>query len=383
MTTWQPSLSGREGRIRKTTDNDKNGTATMRLGNAYLVASCALLLSACSTRDAGNGAGAVSVRVERVQAGAASAPVGYSGTIEEMTATALGFSAAGTIATMEVDEGSTVSRGQVLATLDGQNQSSMLMTAQSALEMSLETLAQAEDAYERMSRLHDAGTLPDIQWVDVQTKLGQARSSLKAARSQVAIAEKAMADTRLVAPYGGFVSSRMAGVGQQAAPGVPIVRIVDISRVRARFSVPEAEIGGFSLGDDVTVEVGASGEGPVRGRVSQKGVSADRLSRCYDVWATLPNPGWKLLPGMLCEVTRDGVLEGWAVTVRPAAVLLDEDNRHFVWCLRDGKAERRYVRLGGNAGSRVIVLEGLAPGDEIITDGAQKVSQGTPCTVKG
>lgn len=76
----------------------------------------------------------------------------------------------------------------------------------------MDALSQAEDTYRRMKQLHTAGSLPDIQWVDAQTKLSQARALVRQTRAAEAIARKGMTDTRLIAPFSGYISKKTAEV---------------------------------------------------------------------------------------------------------------------------------------------------------------------------
>ncbi len=317
----------------------------------------------------------VPVSIEVVAQGTTTDPLSYSGTIEESTGSALSFGSAGTIANMSAREGMMVSAGQVLATLDGKTQHNMLLSAQAASRISSETLAQAQDAYERMGALHDEGSLPEIQWIDVVTKLNQAKATLEAAQAQVAIAEKGVADTHLIAPFSGYVSSKMADVGQQVAPGIPILRLVNIEQVKAKISVPEAEVTTLHIGQPMTITVATLPTSLFEGHISEIAISADPISRSYNVWITLPNSSHKLLPGMLCEVAKN-ISTAENITCAAQDILLDDTNQRYVWIVKNGKATRRHITTGANSGERVIITQGLTVGDSIITLGHQKVWEG-------
>ncbi len=339
-----------------------------------------LLLAACGRSGSGEEQ-AISVRVSLVGQSADDEGTSYSGTIEAQTSTSLSFASMGTISSMYAKEGMTVSKGQVLATLDGNTQQNLLLTAQAAKDLSQESLSQAEDAYARMKMLHDAGSITDMQWVDVETKLAQAQASVRAAEAQVAIAEKGVADTRLVAPFSGYVSQKMADVGLQVAPGVPIFSLVNIDQVKAKFSVPESEISNIRVGEPMTIGVSTLPTALFEGTVCEKSVAADPLSRSYDVWLLLTNTGHGLLPGMLCEVKKTSVDGGETVMIEARRVLLNEKNERFVWLMKDGKATRQFITTGANVGRYVVVSSGLSVGDSLITDGSQKVYEGARCVV--
>lgn len=290
----------------------------------------------------------------------------YSGTVEEESGTVVSFSAAGTIKTLTITEGQTVSKGQLIGTLDDGS-------LKNAYDIAIATLDQAKDAYKRMKLLHDANSLPDIKWVDVQSKLKQAESAAEIARI-------ALDDAKLHAPVSGVVSEKMASVGQTVAPGIPVAKIVDIHSVKVSISVPENEISRFANGDVATITTKAAPGETYSGRLVEKGVAANPLSRSYLVKYQVENSGNKLLPGMICEVATDNVTTSDGVILPVSAVLLTADNCNFVWLDSAGVARKRIVRPGAMLPEGIMIESGLNGGDKVIVAGTEKVSQGTKVT---
>ena len=102
------------------------------------------------------------------------------------------------------------------------------------------------------------------------------------------------------------------------------------------------------------------------------------MSRSYEVKIKLSGAQGNVLPGMVAEVylPTEGVAQNYVI---PARVLqIDEQNRTFVWLNQKGKATKREIRCGEFTSSGVTVLSGLKDGDEIITEGQQKVCENTP-----
>ncbi len=343
---------------------------------------CALLISSCGSNAGEQEPRRVEVKiVKAADAGNVDAVV-YSGTIEAGSATALSFSSAGTIESMAITEGQMVSKGAVLAALDGATQASLLSSARAATVIAVESLTQMEDTYARMESLHSAGSLSETQWIEVETRLAQAKAAVDAARAQEAIAEKGVADVCLRAPFTGYVSEKMADVGGQAAPGVPIVKLYDIDRVKAKFSVGENETGRFRTGDTLRVRIAALQGAVFTGCVRDKGVNADPISRSYEIGVEIENKDHRILPGMLCEVYGGAVADGGGAAAPSQAIMTDYTNRHYVWILADSIAKKRYVSIGGTYGGMTIINEGVSAGDSVITDGRGKVWDGATCTVR-
>lgn len=307
------------------------------------------------------------VRVETLTVESVGAQRGrtYSGTVEEQSGTSLSFAGVGTVRSIDVAEGQFVAKGQLIGELDA-------TSARNAYEAARAAKEQALDAQGRMQMLHDAGSLADIKWVEVQTQVRQAEASER-------IAKKALDDTRLYAPFGGYVAQKSVEAGANVVMGMPVVKIVTIDEVKVKISVPEGDIAAIGVGMPAQVSVGALGGRLFVGKVTERGVSADAISRSYEVKALVPNPRHELLPGMIAEVTLDA--GGGDVVAVPARIVqLDADNRTFVWTVEGGRARKALVATGESVGDKVVVLSGLNVGDKVIAQGQQKVSSGMAVT---
>ena len=232
---------------------------------------------------------------------------------------------------------------------------------------------QAEDALQRYQLLHDNGSLPEVQWVEIQSKVAQARS-------QLAVAKKNLADCRLVAPVGGIVGKKMVKAGETALPSQAVVTILDISGVKVKVAIPEAEVSGITSRSSSYIEVEAAGK-RLSGGAIEKGVVADALTHTYDVRINVPNGDRRLLPGMVASVRFVATLPqqtGRQATVPVTAVQRRADGSLFVWTVgQDSTAHRSTVTIGQTEGNRIAVTDGLADGQRIVTEGYQKLSEGT------
>lgn len=290
----------------------------------------------------------------------------FSGTVEEESGTAVSFSTAGTIKSLSVSEGESIRKGQLIGTLDD-------ASLRNAYEIAQATLNQAKDAYHRMKLLHDSNSLSDMKWVEVQSKLSQAENAAEIARI-------ALEDARLYAPVSGIISEKMASVGQTVAPGIPVVRIIDINSVKVGISIPENEISKFADGTTATITTKAAAGEVYSGRLVEKGVAANPLSRSYLIKYKVDNPGRQLLPGMICEVSIDKGTVTDGVILPLAAVLLAADNSNFVWIDSAGVARKRIVIPAAMLPEGVMIGSGLDTGDKVIIAGTEKISQGTKVT---
>lgn len=289
----------------------------------------------------------------------------FSGTIEEENGTALSFPVAGTVKSVRVALGQRVAKGDLVALLDP-------ASMQSGYNVAKASLVQAEDAYRRMKELHEKGSLPEMQWVEVQSKLQQARSLEE-------IAEKNLEDCRLYVPFDGVIAEKMADVGQNVLPGVPIVKLVTANLLKVKIAVPETEIADIALTQKAEVTVSALGNRKFSGTVVEKGIVAHPLSRSYDVKIRIDKPEAELMPGMVTEVIlTDDASSSFDQCVIPANIVqLDENNRSFVWIEEAGKARKCVITCGDFTANGIVVTSGLKNGDRIIVEGQHKVCEGT------
>ena len=279
----------------------------------------------------------------------------------------------GTITKIFVDEGQRVGKGQILAKVKSES-------LQNASNIANAELEEARDAYHRLKRLHDADALPDIKWVEVQSKLKQAENAAE-------LANRAVSDATLTSPLSGYVSQKLADDGQTVIAAQPVLRIVDLDKLQVNISVPENEISAFTIGTTANITVAATDSIRITGKLGQKGVVADPLTRTYNVKFDITNAGGRILPGMIAAVNVEGLstdpatVTNTQMTLPSQAVLLAADNRLFVWVVKDGKAMQRFVTANELSADGVKILSGIAPGDSVIVAGMQKVSNGTQVTV--
>jgi len=304
----------------------------------------------------------IAVKVVSVKPTTESASLKFSGTIEENSGTAVSFATAGTVKHVYVSNGQSVVKGQLLADIDP-------TTLEQLHNAALATLSQAEDAYERMKQLHDANSLPEIQWVDVQSRLAQAQSSEQ-------IARRALKDARIVAPVSGIIAGKSVEVGQNVLPSLTVMKIVEINNVKVNVSVPESEISTIGRGSEVNITVPALGNAKFRGVVSEKDVTANMLSRTYDVKALINNASHQLMPGMICSASIGQNSTSSAITLPIDAVQLSNKNFYYVWTVINGKAHRTFVEVGSVTPTGVVITGGLDKSDIVIVEGQQKVSEG-------
>jgi membrane fusion protein (multidrug efflux system) len=197
------------------------------------------------------------------------------------------------------------------------------------------------------------------------------------------VAQKALGDSVLLAPFDGIVSLRHAQAGERVALDAKVVSVVDLSRLQLEAAVPASEIGRLQVGQPVAFRVDGFGVQSFAGRIDRISPATVSGSRSINVYAVIDNPQGVLRSGLFAQgaVSLERI-EGALVV--PASAVREELGRNTVYALVDGAVRRRAVTIGpADAADRVQVLEGLAPGDRIVRANLGTLREGIAARLAG
>lgn len=285
----------------------------------------------------------------------------YVGEIGASGSAIISASHSGTLEALNVEQGTHVSKGDVMAEIESKN-------VLASYEISHATLRQAEDGYERVKKVHESGTVADVKLVEIETQLAKARAAAKSS-------ELSLEECKIKAPFSGTVSDVLVEQGVHVNPGTPILKLVDLSTVEVAIPVPEGEIGRIKIGQRALIDVPALNVCGIEARVALKGVTATSPSHTYKCTLIPDKKQVNLYPGMVCKVRLSEVSDSLRIRIPASSVEMDANGK-FVWILKDGVVGRSYVTVDGYQEKGVIVSSGLEAGDKVIVKGAAKVSTG-------
>lgn len=340
-----------------------------------LISASMLLLSACSDtpeRDATTRTPAVPVSVDTVRSGNAAVPVSATGTFGSRDEIPLAFKIGGIVARVLVDEGATVQRGQLLASLDLREITAIVAKAQTGFDK-----AQRDQARVQRLAVDSVATLVQLQ---------DATSALDAARSDLVTATVNREYAMIVAPEGGIVLQRLVTAGSSVSSGTPIITLGGTRRGRVlRVGLPDRDALRVQPGDAATVHFDAIPTRTFTGRVQMVGRSADPRTGTYAVEIAVS--GADALPSGLVGVVSIVVRGSTGDSTRGASIsadaLLEADrDSATIYTVATGReapddlmAQALRVRVTGVRGDRAMI-EGLTPGLRIVTRGAAYVTPG-------
>ena len=271
------------------------------------------------------------------------------------------------IVDLNFSDGGMVRKGQVVAVLARGEEQAQLAQAQARAR---ETTAQLE----RISELKRRGFATNAA---LDTQLAAAET----ARAQAAAARATIGDRVVRAPFSGYLSLRNISEGAIVQSGAEIATISDLSRIKLDFTVPETLLGSVREGQTITAKAAAYPDRAFSGQIKSIDPVVNPQTRAATVRAILPNGDRKLLPGMLLTVSVvSAARQSLAV---PELAVVGEGERSYVYVIDNGVAKRVPVRTGVRDGPKVEIVEGLKPGQSIVTEGVVKLTDGQKVRVAG
>jgi membrane fusion protein (multidrug efflux system) len=183
------------------------------------------------------------------------------------------------------------------------------------------------------------------------------------------------------APFDGTVAHAFMEKDEFTDVGKPLVRLVQLDRVKVTLGVPEHDILRFKVGDPVKIRLDALQDREFTGTIHELAPAADLSTHTFQTEIAVDNSEGLIKPGM---IARAGLVRGTypdSIVIPIFAAALIEDKR-VVFIEKDGKAELRQIETGVIQGSSVQVTKGLAPGDHLIVVGQRDVRPGEPVKVQ-
>src|SRR6202049_548705 len=223
--------------------------------------------------------------------------------------------------------------------------------------------------------------LKTLQSVANQEQIKGAAAQVQTAKAHVETLATQVSYSRVVSPIAGVVADRPLNEGDIAAPGTPLMTVMDVSRVVARVNVPQADAPSVKVGQPVIITQTDS-TGHVDGKVTVVSPSTDANTTTVQVWVQVENKGERLKPGTTVHASI--VTEEYkAANVVPAAAILpgEEGGTAVLTVDSNSVAHKRAVKLGVREGNQVQILNGVTAGEEVVVVGGLGVDDKTKVKV--
>lgn len=216
----------------------------------------------------------------------------------------LGPSVGGIIASVDVEEGTRVKKGQVLFRQDTRDGELRVQQAKAALAGAEVSLRAMTTEYDRSKALFDEKALNRAQWEQMQAKLDGAKVGVEQAKVALQMAEKSVADATVRAPFDGVVTAKLKSVGEMATMMPPTVVLIlqQQSVLELRFRLPERALSQVKTGDTITAQFSSLALTKTA-QVTRIQPAVDPRTRTVEIVAEIPNSDLALRPGLLAEVS--------------------------------------------------------------------------------
>ncbi len=293
----------------------------------------------------------------------------YPAVLDAAKKSELGFQVGGLIQTLGVTEAQTIEEGHIIAALDPLDYRAQLASAKSQYEV-------ANEEYERAARLLKENAI-------ARNAYEQRKSSREVAQAALETAEKALADTKLIAPFSGLIAQVPVKKLQRVAPGEVVATLINIERMEVEFNMPASVITHID-NNKTFVRLDALPDTRIEADFKAADLIADATSQTYGITLTFDAPqDLLILPGMTATVEvefpeNDNGQPIARVPVPLAAVVASGDET-YVWVVDTDNmtVSKRVISVEPSIGEFLYVSSGLAVGETIVAAGASYLAEGS------
>ena len=225
---------------------------------------------------------------------------------------------------------------------------------------------QYQSAQESYELIIEGAAEEDIKAVEAQVR--QAKAALDMAKYQ-------LKNTQITAPISGKVTSITVSSGEMVSPSIPLLSIIDVSRIFVKVGISEKDISKIKEGQTVHLEIDAFPEEKFQGEVVSKGVAVDQMSKTLEVKIEILQPEVDIPVGVfargdiLVKTNQDAL-------IIPSSALTRTKDGIYVYVIEEGIARQKEIVLGIIQDERVEILDGLSEEDEIVVLGNQELEDG-------
>lgn len=281
----------------------------------------------------------------------------------------------GILKTITVDEGSPVTRGQVIAEIKETDCQLAVEQASAIVKQAQAAVANAKQEHLRKEALYREELVTKQQFDDIVARLAVAQGDVERAVAGLDLAKEKLTKTKVHAPMAGSIKEKKVTAGDYVRNGTFLVSIIRTDLLKLSFNVSEKDVGSLRVDQDVSFTVDAFPGREFRGQVKTIHPSLEEKTRSLQVEAVVPNADRSLKPGLFTRVTlytgpaRDTV-------VVPITALLYDNSATKLFVVEGDRAKERKVRIGRKFGEFMEIIEGLKAKEVVVTVGQNNLMEG-------
>lgn len=270
----------------------------------------------------------------------------------------------GRLIAVNAKEGDPVRKGQLIAKVDMESLNKQIAEVETSLSL-------AKDVYERQSRLWKQEIGSEMQYLQAKNQKERLEKSLETIRHSLTKAN-------VYAPISGVVDRLILNAGEMSSPGMPIVQILNIAKVKVVAEVPENYLQSIRKGDWVDIKFPAL-DLEKKGKVTLLGSSINPANRTFSVEVDMVNGDGALKPNLLASMVINEISVKNAIVVPLELVQQEVGGKNFVYIKKDSPegliAEKVFVETGESSDTEIVVTEGLTGEEFLIIEGARGLAE--------
>ncbi|MBP1597076.1 MAG: macA 5 [Acidobacteria bacterium] len=361
-----------------------------------LLAGWVLLPAGCRKKETEAAAPAeappVSVSVLQVQAEDLAVMIAVTGDLVSSTRVDVKAETLGRLTRFPKEEGDFVEAGEEVAWVNQENYQlavrqaeTAVQVAEAGLERTRVLAAHNQTEWERARNLVQSGGITEkdlraaeVSHRDTQAQVLLAQAQLDQARAVLEVAQKRLRDTVILSPVSGAIEKKYVNPGAYVESSTTVFTVVDNRQLELESPVPSAQLGQVRSGQRVTFRVNSYPGVTFQGQVIEIGPAVDTATRSAKLRIRVDNSNGRLKAGMFAEGEILTGVRQRTIVVPSTAVYLSEgaEEGPFVFVVENGKAVRRGVRVGRETDSRLEIVQGLKPGDLVVTEQKIELAEG-------
>lgn len=351
--------------------------ATRRSGRAALLLLVAVGFAGCGR--GGEGAVAsppVPVTVASVASVDVEDEIEATGQLIAVEHAAIAAEVDGRITEIAVGEGRHVEADVPVLSIDPERRTLEVDRARARVDEARAAFQEQQREHARLKELRERKVASQTQLDQAATALALAHSRLLAAEADLGVAERALRDATVRAPFAGLIAERFVSRGEFVKPGQTLFDLVSLDPIEVEFRLTEVDSSRAALGQTVAVRVAPFPDEAFEGRVTVVSPIIDEKSRTLRVKARIDNAEGRLRPGLFARIDL-GVARRSGVAMIPEEAVLQRADGPVVFRVgADDRVERVVIETGDHHAGRVEVSRGLSPGDRVVTRGHFRLADG-------
>jgi RND family efflux transporter MFP subunit len=285
------------------------------------------------------------------------------GVAESEKLATLSFKMGGTILRLNVNEGSFVKKGTLIAESDAEVLNKTLKEVEGSYEFVL-------NLYNKQKNLYEQKVISEIQYLESKNNKESLERKIETLKRQIQ-------DAKLYAPFDGVIDRIFPRVGEMAGPGTPVAQLSGAGNMKIVANVSESYVSTFKSGDAVKISFTDLGK-QVDSRISVVSKVIDTRNRTFRIEMASSNLPEGVRPNMICSIDVNDVAIPNSISV-PISSVQNSDKGKYIYVIQENSnpiVKKRFITTGLTAGEYLQVLEGLNPGEKVVTEGVLDVSDG-------